>query len=164
VKPEGIVEKIVSSFEGVFPKSSWGETSLFYNPGKLLPNGVYFCTIKEKDGDNDKASNLNRDGVFRLSIGISKESYEAQFGCKPKRPSKGCIIDTGHDFTEVNRLMPHPIYGWMSWVQVLNPTELTFGNAFQLIAEAHSNAVDKFNKKIAKQKGQANALTRISLP
>ena len=111
MKPADIIEKIVSSFEGVIPKSSWGETSLFYNPGKLLPNGVYFCTIKEKNGDNDKSSNLDRDGVYRLSIGISKESYKVQFGPRSKRPSKGCIIDTGPDFTETNMLMPHPIYG-----------------------------------------------------
>ena len=149
MKPADIIEKIVSSFEGVIPKSSWGETSLFYNPGKLLPNGVYFCTIKEKNGDNDKSSNLDRDGVYRLSIGISKESYKVQFGPRSKRPSKGCIIDTGHDFTETNKLMPHPIYGWMSWIQVLNPTVLTFASAYPLITEAHSNAVIKFNKKTA---------------
>ena len=149
VQPKNIVEEIVSQFEGVIPKASWGETSLFYNPGKILPNGVYFCTIKEKNGDNDKASELDREGVFRLSIGISKNTYEKIFGIKPKRPSKGCIIDTGHDFTALDELMPHPIYGWMSWVQVLSPGESTFANIFPLIAEAHSNAVVKFNKKTA---------------
>ena len=149
MQPENIVEKIVNDFDGVIPKSSWGETSLFYNPGKALPNGVYFCTIKEKNGDNDKSSELDRDGVFRLSIGITKETYEEKFGPKPKRPSKGCIIDTGHNFTELNRLMPHPIYGWMSWVQVLSPKEATFTDVLPLINEAYSNAVIKFNKKTA---------------
>lgn len=148
MKPKTIVEQIVASFEGVIPKSSWGETSLFYNPGKVLPNGVYFCTIKESNGDNDKASALDRDGVFRLSIGISKSTYENQFGLKPARPAKGCIIDTGHDFTTLNKLMPHPIYGWMSWVQVLSPNAVTFTNLLPLLAEAHSNAVIKFNKKL----------------
>ena len=130
---DDIVEKIKTSFEGVVPKSSWGETSMFYNPGLRLPNGVYFCTLKEKNGDNDKASELDRAGVFRLSIGIAK----------------GGIIDTGHDFSALDELMPHPIYGWMSWVQVLNPSVSTFERIFPLIAEAHSNAVIKFNKKIA---------------
>ena len=37
-----------------------------------LPNGVYFCTLKENNGANDKASELDRDGVFRLSIGIAQ--------------------------------------------------------------------------------------------
>ena len=148
MQPENIVEKITNEFSGVVPKSSWGETSLFYNPGKLLPNGVYFCTIKEKNGDNDKASNLDREGIYRLSIGVSKESYESLFGTRPKRPSKGGIIDTEHDFTECNILIPHPIYGWMSWVQILNPTETVFSELLPLIKGAHSSAVFKFNKKL----------------
>lgn len=144
---QSIIEKIESNFEGVVPKSSWGETAFFYNPGRLLPNGVYFCTLKEKDGENDKASNLDRDGVFRLSIGIAKETYQNHFGSRPKRPAKGSIIDTNHDFTSLNELMPHPIYGWMFWIQVLNPSESMFEDILPLIAEAHSNAVTKFNKK-----------------
>ena len=104
MKPKDIVEKIVTSFNWVVSKSNWGETSLFYNPGKALPNGVYFCTIMEKNGDNDKASQLDRSGVFRFSVGISKSSYENLFGPKPKRPSRGCIIDTELDFTAINEL------------------------------------------------------------
>jgi hypothetical protein len=150
VQPKDIVEKIVSEFEGVVPKSSWGETSLFYNPGKALPNGVYFCTIKEKSGDNDKSSLLDREGVFRLSIGIGPSLYKARFGTKPARPAKGCIIDTGDDFTALNTLMPHPIYGWMSWVQVLNPDDAMFARLQPLIVEAHANAVIKFDKKVSK--------------
>ena len=146
---EDIVAKIENDFEGVIPKSSWGETSLFYNPGKILPHGVYFCTLKENNGENDKASELDREGVFRLSIGITKETYEKQFGSKPKRPPKGGIVNTGHDFTVLDKLMPHPIYGWMSWVQVLSPSVSTFEALLPLIVEAHSNAVIKFNKKTA---------------
>ena len=36
----------------------------------ILKRGIYFCTIKEKDGDNDKASNLHRYAVFRVNFGI----------------------------------------------------------------------------------------------
>lgn len=145
---QSIIEKIVNDFEGVVPKASWGETSLFFNPGGLLPNGVYFCTLKEKNGENDKASDLDRAGVFRLSFGISKETFEKRFGSRPKRPPKGGAISTAHDFTLLNELMPHPIYGWMSWVQILNPTESTFEVLSPLISEAYENAVSKFNKKM----------------
>lgn len=147
MKPEEIIQFITGNYKGVVPKSSWGETSLFYNPGKALPNGVYFCTLKEKDGKNDKASQLDRDGVFRLSIGISPNSYGRLFGSRPKRPAKGGIIDTGHDFNVLDTLMPHPVYGWMAWVQVLNPGEETFKKLMPLIEEAYLNAVKKFRKK-----------------
>ena len=69
------------------------------------------------------------------------------FGLKPKRPAKGCIVDTGNDFTAINELMPHPIYGWMSWVQILSPSESSFASLLPLLSEAHSNAIIKFNKK-----------------
>lgn len=149
--PKTVISKICAEFSGVVPKSSWGETSLFYNPEKALPNGVYFCTIKEKDGENDKASNLNREGVFRLAIGIPPTTYTGLFGAKPPRPAKGCIVSTGHDFTQLNVLTPHPIYAWMSWIQVLSPTEETFEQVLPLIKEAHLKAVEKFKKKIARK-------------
>lgn len=147
MKAQTITERIIKEFPGVIPKASWGETSLFYNLGKMLPNGVYFCTIKEKDGENDKASRLDRPGVYRLSIGVSKSSYEKLFGARPARPPKGGIVSTGHDFSAIDELMPHPIYGWMSWVQILNPSELHFTKILPLISEAHRSAVIKFNKK-----------------
>ena len=146
--PERIISAITREFDGVVPKASWGETSLFYNPGNALPNGVYFCTIKEKNGDNDKSSGLDRDGVFRLSIGIGKAAYASTLGKPPARPSKGGIIDTGHDFTVCDVLMPHPIYGWMSWVQILNPSESSFTEIFGLIEGAHKEAVAKFVKRV----------------
>ena len=79
MSPENIIQVLTSELDGVVPKSSWGETSLFYNPGKLLPNGVYFCTIKEKNGDNDKSSELDRKSVFRVSINAGKANYEKLF-------------------------------------------------------------------------------------
>ncbi|MFT6102647.1 MAG: hypothetical protein ACJA2B_001090 [Candidatus Endobugula sp.] len=88
MQPSKIIEKICSRLDGVKPKSSWGETSLFYNPENLLPNGIYFFTIKENDGDNDKASALNREGVFRIAIGLPPKTYEGLFGIKPTRPTK----------------------------------------------------------------------------
>jgi hypothetical protein len=147
IKPNEIITTITTNLEGVKPKETWGEHSLFYNPNNVLPNGVYFCTIKEKNGENDKSSNLSRENIFRLSIGISKNTYVQLFGEKPKRPAKGCIVETGHDFTQTNILMPHPIYAWMSWVCILSPSKEGFEQVYQLIEEAHANAVIKFNKK-----------------
>jgi hypothetical protein len=151
MNPSEIVEAIVSRLAGVVPKASWGETAVFYNPDNLLPNGVYFCTIKEHDGANDKSSNLNREGIFRVAIGLSAESYGRLFGPKPARPAKGGIVNTGHDFSRVNDFMPHPIYAWMSWAQILSPTQERFAEILPFIEEAHRTAVIKFNKKTAHQ-------------
>ncbi len=148
--PKEIIQHICNNLPGVVPKASWGETSLFYNPGCVLPNGVYFCTIKQHDGENDKASNLDREGVFRVAIGLQPKTYIGLFGQKPARPSKGGMVETDHDFTNLDQLMPHPIYAWMFWVQILSPSRDSFDGIFPLIEEAHQEAVKKFKKKCAK--------------
>jgi hypothetical protein len=147
LNPNEIVKMITSNFDGVVVKSSWGETSIFYNPGHLLPHGVYFCTIKEKDGANDKSSNLTRDGIYRLSIGLPKEKYVEIFGRVPKRPEKGGCVNTGHIFTQTNLLMPHPIYAWMGWVCILSPTTEFFGEIYPLIQLAYRKAEQGYLKK-----------------
>ncbi len=45
-----------------------------FHKGKLK-RGIYVLTVKEKDGENDKASMLNRHGVYRISIGLKKETF-----------------------------------------------------------------------------------------
>ena len=38
------------------------------------------------------------------------------------RPAKGGVVALpDYDPTRVNELMPHPIYAWMRWVQILSP-------------------------------------------
>jgi len=147
VRPEEIVPRLTSQFDGLSLKASWGETSLFYNPGLVLANGVYFCTIKEHDGENDRSSGLDRSGVFRLALGLTAERYERLFGSRPVRPAKGAAVSTGHDFTRLDVVMPHPIYAWMGWIQVLNPSEGTFESMQSLFVDSYDDVVRKFEAR-----------------
>lgn len=146
--PEAILQLLKQRLPGLRPKASWGETALFYNPGDALPNGVYFCTLKEADGENDQASRLDRAGVFRLAIGLAPQSYARLFGSKPARPAKGGTVATGHDFTRLNELMPHPVYAWMNWAQILSPDREAFAALLPLLDEAHALAGEKFARKM----------------
>ena len=156
--PEEIISVICDKLPGVVPKDSWGETSLFYNPGGVLSNGVYFCTIKRQNGENDKASDLDRQGIFRVAIGLNPKTYTRLFGSKPVRPAKGGIVATDHDydFTKLNELMPHPIYAWMGWAQIICPSCDQFESIFPLLEEAYQNAVNKFEKKTANNSNAAD--------
>lgn len=145
---EDIINEVMERFEGLVVNKNWGEPGLFYNPDHLLAKGVYLLTFKEKDGPNDNASNTNRDGVFRLNIGISKETFVNLYGQRPARPKAGKIIDMSFDFTELNKIMPHPVYGWMSWIGVLNPDKNTFEKLLPFIEEGYRLAKDKYKKKI----------------
>ena len=145
-----VTRYITDTFAGINPVDAWGEISFFYNPDRKLPRGIYFATLKDKDGDNDRASNLQRPSVFRLNIGISKPTYRSLFGPQPPRPTAGGVVETGHDFTALDQLLPHPVYGWMSWVCVLNPSKPTFQTVKPLLAEAYDLAVNKFAKQAAR--------------
>lgn len=149
MKPHDIIDYLCQRFTGLLPKASWGETSLFYNPDQRLPNGIYFCTIKQHNGDHDQASHLDRDGVFRLSFGMDGASYQQLFGMKPKRAAKGQVVGTGHDFAALNQLMPHPIYAWMGWVQILNPTESMMEELLPWITQSYNLAVRKYAKRLS---------------
>lgn len=74
MQPQDIEKYILEQFTDVNPLDSWGEKSFFLNPGRQLKRGTYFATLKEKDGENDKASHLDRKGIFRLNMGGIKMS------------------------------------------------------------------------------------------
>lgn len=116
---------ILERYSGLICKNVYREMTFFYNPDQLLPNGVYVCTIKSEDGSNDKASELNRTGMYRLSCGLPPEKYCDLFGAKPKRPVKEKIVDLPIDFTALDQITPHPIYAWMGWVCVNTPSKDT---------------------------------------
>lgn len=143
-----ISEYLLDRYQGLVAIDAWGEQSFFYNPDGRLPRGVYFATLKDKDGDNDKGSKLCRDGVFRFNFGISKASYEKSLGKRPARPAAGSVVDTGHDFTQLNTLLPHPVYAWMSWVCVLNPDDTLVQALVPLLDESYALVIKKHAKRV----------------
>ena len=142
-----IEDFITKQFPGLIPFRAWGELSFFYNPDASLPRGIYFCTLKEKDGENDAASDLNRTNVFRINFGISKTTFISLFKEKPKRPAKGGVIVGSYDFTALDTLTPHPVYGWMSWVSILNPTKESWVKLVPLLKESYELAQAKWLKR-----------------
>jgi hypothetical protein len=141
-----ITQYITNTFEGVNVDSAGGDTFFSCDPERKFP----FATIVTKDDEYDSASNLNRPSVFRLNIGISKVSYRALFGAQPARADED-RGDTSHDFTAINQLLPHPVYGRMYWVCVLNPSAATFQAVQPLLAEAYNLAVSRQAKRATRK-------------
>lgn len=144
------VAVIVGSREAGSPELAWGDTFFIYDPGRQLPPAGQFpfATIVTKDyGAFDCASQLDRAGVFRLNIGVGKETYRRLFGPHPSSPAEGDVVATGHDFTALDQLLPHPVYAPMSWVCVLNPGEATFQAVQPLLAEAYQISVGRYTKR-----------------
>src|SRR5262249_7135413 len=122
-------------------------TFFIYDPDRSLePKHRFpFATIVTKDyGEFDRASNLNREGVFRLNIGVSKDTFCSLFGPEPSAPGTSGVADTGCDFTTLDQILPHPAYAPQSWVCVLNPSDATFQAVRPLLAEAYDLAVQRY--------------------
>ncbi|MGH8601673.1 MAG: DUF6194 family protein [Gammaproteobacteria bacterium] len=78
---------------------------------------------------------------------LSRVGASEKAGAVHSRPEAGGVVDTGHDFAALDQLLPHPVYGWMSWVCVLKPSIATFQTVKPLLAEAYDLAAGKFAKR-----------------
>jgi hypothetical protein len=138
---ETIIQYITDTFAGVEvlkPDDGPGAGDTFFftasqrdvDPTRRQP----FATIVTKDyGDFDNASQLDRPGVFRLNIGVSREAFQTLFGYLPGKES---AKNAEYDYAALDMLMPHPVYAPQSFVCVLNPSSETFETVKPLLAEA----------------------------
>jgi hypothetical protein len=86
--------------------------------------------------------------VYRVSFGLSRTTFVELFGDVPARPPKGGVVALpDHDLTALDQLMPHPVYAWMSWVQVLNPTSERFDSLRDLLTSSVDLARDKWRRR-----------------
>ena len=145
---DAIIQYITDTFTGVdvlrpTDGPGAGDTFFIYDPQRNLEpkQQIPFATIVTKDyGDFDNASRLSRPNVFRLNVGVSRDTFRALFG-----PPPGAEGDksTNYDFAALDRLMPHPVYASQSWVCVLNPGPETFEAVKPLLAEAYSRVATR---------------------
>jgi hypothetical protein len=121
------------------PEVAWGDTFFFYDPDGDTPadRRFPFATIVTSDyPDFDTASQLDRPGTFRLNAWVSQETVAELF-----------VDDATHDFTALDTVMPHPVYGARSWVSIINPGPSTSGLAERLLIEAHARAVVRHERR-----------------
>ncbi len=146
---ETIIHYITETFEGVdllrpTEGPGAGDTFIYYDPlhSRDYTHRLPFATIVTKDyGDFDKSSQLNRPGVFRLNIGVGRDTFRALLGYLPSEVGEK---SAAYDFAALDRLMPHPVYGPQSWVCVLNPSPETFEAVKPLLADAYSRDVTRY--------------------
>jgi hypothetical protein len=80
---------------------------------------------------------LNRPGIFRLNIGVSKQTFQSLFGTE-------AVDLKDYDFTALDVIMPHPEYAQYHFICVLSPSEKTFEEIRPLLAEAYDIAARRY--------------------
>jgi hypothetical protein len=131
------VEAFVASLDNVQQEENYGYKFFFVSDDHLLP----FVTIANSDNEYDNVSNLSREGVFRINIGVSR----ATFGSLVNAEAENI------DYSVLNTFLPHPEYAKQNWVCILNPCDENEARTKQLITEAHAIAATRLAKKSLKQ-------------
>ncbi len=133
VNDAAVKEYIMNTFSEVETTTSFGYEMFFYKSDHKLS----FATMISSDYEYDHISNLSRPGVFRLNMGVSKQTFQALFGTDE--------VDVNqYDFTTLDAIMPHPEYASYHFICVLSPSETTFERLRPLLAEAYEIAVRRY--------------------
>jgi hypothetical protein len=127
------VEAFVATMDNVQRVENFGYTFFFVGDDHRLP----FVSIADSDNDFDNVSDLDRDGVFRINIGVSKETFVSLLaGCSPENV----------DHRALDVFLPHPHYSKQYFVCVLNPSRENARTVKELIIEAHSIAASRLRR------------------
>src|SRR5215510_12891150 len=118
-----ITSYITSTFENVETAVNMGYTFFFYRNDHIHA----FATIASTGNEYEKISRLDRPGVYRLNIGVSRETFQSLFG-------KGKIDVSAYDFTALDVIMPHPDYSSQHFLCVLSPSDATFERIRPMLA------------------------------
>lgn len=131
---------LVDNFPGTDVLEANGDMFFVHDPDRDLPDErkMPWATLVTSDF-NDSASDLDRPGVFRLNVGLSKARYRELF------PGEG-----EYDTTALDVVMPHPVYGSYHWLCVLNP-DITWPAVRGLLDHAHALASRKYANAAARR-------------
>ncbi len=135
MKKSEVIE-FVSKMETVQQEEKYGYTFFSIGDDNLLP----FVTIADSDNEYDRVSNLNREGVFRINIGVSRETFTSLIGD---------YNSDNIDYSALNVFLPHPDYAKQNFICILNPSQDNIEKTRTFIREAHANATKRFERKKA---------------
>src|SRR5687767_15298963 len=127
-------DEMIQQLRDAFPDvvvATIDSAAFFSLDEKHWPN---FATVVWTDEhDEGEPSKLSRPGVYRLSIGVGKETFQRLVGSM-----------TEPDYAAFDRILPHPVYAKQRWISVLNPSEATVRDTvLPLLTEAHDRLAER---------------------
>ena len=128
------VEAFVEKLDNVEREENFGYIFYFVGDDHM----VGFVTIGYSDNEFDSVSKLNREGVFRVNIGVSRETFQSLLGDASSE---------NVDYSVLNVFLPHPHYAKQHFVSILNPSGENAEITKKLIIEAHSIAAARLQRK-----------------
>lgn len=119
---------------GAFPELAWGDAFFYYAPDGRPPQNVQpYGTVVTKNYPDDIASDLDPPSRWRLNIHVGRTAFRELTG--ESRP-----LDRPYDYAVTDLVLPHPVYGALGWICVVNPAERTGELVVELLRGAHDDA------------------------
>lgn len=119
---------LVPGPDGDSPEIAWGDAFFFYAPDGTAPRASQpYGTIVTKDYPDDTASALDPPGRWRVNIQVGRAAVAE-------------LVEPADDLAVADVVLPHPVYGALGWICVVNPGERTTETVVRLLREAHEAA------------------------
>jgi len=119
---------------GDFPEIAWGDFFFYYAPEGEIPQNVQpFATIVTKDYPDDTGSQLNAEDRWRVNIHVGRPRFQELIGEDPR-------TFRWSDYATADVVMPHPVYGALGWISVVNPGPKAMPTVLDLLRAAHEDA------------------------
>ena len=128
------VEQFVAKLDNVQREENYGYTFFYVGDDHRMG----FVTIANSDNEYDSVSNLNREGVFRVNIGVSRKTFDSLFAASNAE---------NVDYSVLNVFLPHPDYAKQNFICILNPSGENVEETKKLIVEAHALAAARYQRK-----------------
>ncbi len=150
---EQIIE-MVQGFDGALvvtpgpgdglPELAWGDAFFYYAPDGRMPQHVQpYATIVTKNYPDDTASDLDPDGRWRINIHVDPATFRDLTG----EVARGLTRPRSYETPDA--VMPHPVYGPLGWIAVVNPGDSTIDTVTHLLRAAHAAARARYDRRQA---------------
>jgi hypothetical protein len=126
------------------PELAWGDAFFYYAPDGRMPQHVQpYGTIVTKDYPDDTASDLDAPDRWRVNVHVDRATFRRLTGEEPR------TLKRPREYGAADVFLPHPVYGSLGWVAVVNPGEQTRDAVLQLLRDAHDAARARAERRSA---------------
>ncbi|MGC5344170.1 DUF6194 family protein [Streptomyces sp. DT171] len=134
-----------------FPEPAWGDSFFYYAPDGRMPRNVQpYGTIVAKNHPADDASDLDSPGRRRVNVQVDRATFRELTGEEPRS------LTRPRDYAAVDTVMPHPVYGALGWISVVNPGERATDTVERLLRGAHEAARTRFARRYEEGRAPGN--------
>ncbi|MFE9764334.1 DUF6194 family protein [Streptomyces sp. NPDC005808] len=134
-----------------FPEFAWGDAFFYYAPDGQMPQNIQpYGTIVTKNQPGDAVSDLDPPDRWRVNIHVDRATFRELTEEDPR------ALTRARDYTAADTVMPHPVYGALSWISVVNPGDRTTDTAMQLLRGAHDAARGRFARRHERGRSPGN--------